>query len=464
MFESININGGALLQLSIYLIIFLIILGLITSYNKADEILANWSEYRFKPYILPISGFIKKIDGKSRIESTLDNFSEFLWSTFRNFFNILIKPIQFMFSIIKSLLGDLEKMTDKFRGQLTVMRNLILGIIMNMMKRVENIMAATIFTFGKVNDMVKRQLGIYQNLVYLLQTMTITMRSFVSGTFDHMMNFTEGAMWALPIFTLGAPGVVFPLMAFCFAEGTPIRGLKNSINIENIKIGDILLDGSRVISKMKYYHKGPIFKYNGVFVTGEHYVMLNNNWQKIKNINGIQQHQYEGYLYNINTTNNRINIGNDIYLDYDEYSTIDLAENENNLVLNKLNSNTNTIKSNNLIENDRRYKLGFTENTKILNKSIEVISLGSVLDDGSVVLGIVSHLIDKNDRIYRLGNVEMTEWVKVYYEDHWINVRDHPNAKLINYGGNYLFSIITSSNTVNFGEENLITRDFIEIL
>ena len=465
MFQWITEHASSIFQLVLYSFVFYIILGIIYAKNKKEDIISNWSQYRFKPYILPISGFINPIEGKSAVQSTLDNFTEFLWSSFKNFFSLLMKPVEYMFSIIKSLLANLEEIINKFRGQLTVMRNLILGIIMNMMKKIENIMTATIFTFGKINEMVKRQLGVYENIVYLLQTMTITMRSFVVGTFDHMMNFTEGAMWALPIFTLGAPGVVFPLMAFCFAEGTIINMIEGNAKIENVKIGDILQDGSIVLSKMKYYHNGPIFNYRGTFVTGEHYVMLEGTWTKIKNIQGLSQYQYRGYLYNLNTTSNKMYIGNEIYLDYDEYSNIDLAENENNSVLNILNKNGLT--DTNLIlrdENDRRYKLGFTESTLLDKKYIGHISIGDKLNNNKrTVLGIIAHLHEPSrDKIYLLDNVGMTEWVKVFHNDNWINVRDHPNAKLIDYRGKYLYSIITSDNIIEFND-HLKTRDFIEI-
>lgn len=456
-----NELASSIIQLILYLLIFYIILGLIYAKNKKEEILDNWSQYRFKPYILPISGFIKPVEGKSAIQSTLNNFSEFLWATFKNFFNILMKPFQYMFKIIESLLSRLEKIIDNFRGQLTVMRNLILGIIMNMVKKVENIMTATIFTFGKINEMVKRQLAIYENVVYLLQTMTVTMRSFVVGTFDHMMNFTEGAMWALPIFTLGAPGVVFPLMAFCFAEGTSIKTINNIQPIENIKLGDILYDDSIVLSKMKYYHNGPIYIYNGIFVTGEHFVLFNNKWTKIKNISDIKSYPYSGYLYNINTSNNKIYIDNDVFLDYDEYDNIDSAENENYNVLYKLNGGNIPIYKKAFKNTDRRYKLGFGEGTLLNGQSIGKIRIGDKIGDARV-LGIVAHVYDKNDQIYRLYDIEMTEWTKIIYKNEWINVRDHPDVQFIDYGGKYLYSIITSNNTIVF-DDKLKTRDFIEI-
>ena len=462
MLDWIYTNLGSISQIILYITIFYIIYFSIYFKQNKEHIINNWNEYRYKPYIMPIAGFIKKDANLSMAETSIKNMGEVLWNILKKFFYVLIRPIQYILDIITKIIKDTNGVINKIRQQLKIMRNFLFSIVMNMIKRIENIVAATIFTFGKINDMTKRQLAIYQNLVFMMETFAVTLTTFISGTFGKLIDFTEVGIWTLPVFTLGLPGLAFPIMAMCFTPDTNILTKQGEKQISNIKIGDILQDGSVVISTMKFLNKDPIYEYNNDYVSGTHFVNENGKWKRVYESNLAKKIEYCGYLYNLNTSNNKIVTSNNLFLDYDEYSSRILAEKENSEFLYKLNGFETIYNHPNIMSDENvRYKIGLGENTLINGIKIENIELGSKLSSERYVIGIVSHECLVIDTIFVLNGVSMTEWVKVFYNDSWICVRDHPNSIMINYVGRKLYSIVTNDHTIQL-DNGIIVRDFLE--
>ena len=85
------------------------------------------------------------------------------------YFNIFIQPLRQIMSMITDVLSDLTINFNILRSQLSIMRKMIMGLVIQLMKKIENLMSAAVFTFSKIYTMMKRQMGIYQNIVYLLQ-------------------------------------------------------------------------------------------------------------------------------------------------------------------------------------------------------------------------------------------------------------------------------------------------------
>jgi hypothetical protein len=461
MLDWIYTNLGSISQIILYIIIFCTTFSYIYIAANKEHILNNWNEYRFKPYIIPIAGFLKPENNISAYESSIKNLADILWALLKKFFDLLIKPIQYLLDIIKKILGDVSKVIDKIRQQIKIMRNFLISIVMNMMKRIENIIAASIFTFGKINDMTKRQLGIYQNLVYMLETFAVTLTTFISGSFGKLIDVAEVGIWTLPIFTLGVPGIAFPLMAVCFTPHTIILTKNGDVPISNIKIGDILVDGSVVISKMKFINIHNICEYNGDYVSGTHYVFENNNIIRVSDSVKSREVEYSGYLYNINTSNNLIYSKNNKYLDYDEYNSRNMSEIENSSFLEKLNNCVHLKNIESIFDEKVRYKIGLGFNTLISGRKVENIELGSRLNDNRYVIGIAAHKLEPSDKIYMLEDVCMTEWVKLFYNNSWICIRDHPDSVLIDYKYDKLYSIITTDHTIQL-DNGILIRDFLE--
>lgn len=92
----------------------------------------------------------------------------------------------------------------------------------------------------------------------------------------------------------------------------------------------------------------------------------------------------------------------------------------------------------------------FDENTqfKMINKSYKAIKnlkLGDELYDNSIVTSIIK-ITSKNLDIYNLNDVIVSESHVVKFNDKWIQVKDHPQAKILpNYNKPYLYCINTTN-------------------
>jgi hypothetical protein len=437
-------NIGSISDIILYILVFLTILVLIKSKYNKDKYLDNWQENRCKPYILPISGFLKKDASQTVMEATMSNFNGCFWGMIKGYFNILIKPIIYILDIIKALLSNLTKSIDVMRAQLKIMRNMILGIVMKMMKRLEHIMEAATFSYSKINEVTKRQLAVYQNVMYLMQTISVTMAGFANGTMGKIIDMSSWATWVLPIFTLGPLGAIFPAMAFCFHPDTLI----NNIKIKDVQLGSKISKNSIVISKLCFTvpKNMCVFNHNNTIVSGWHYVYEQDKWIKVcDSVNSKKIYLDTDTLFTLNTTNNIIDINGNIYRDYDEKN---ISEDANNLILNILNSE----KISHTKGNNKRYRFGFSKNTIVNNTYIQNISLSEN------VKGIIEHMPIGDELFYKINNIICSEYTKVYVNNKWINVRDIGEPVI--YTDNY-YTIVTKDHNIYI--DDMVFRDFIEL-
>ena len=315
---------------------------------------------------------------------------------------------------------------------------------MNMMKRLENIMNAATFSYSKINEISKRQLAVYENIMYLMQSISVTVSGFASGTMGKIIDMSEWAAWVLPVFTLGPAGLLFPAMAFCFHPNTLI----NNIPIYKITLGSKISNDSIVISKLAFFvpKNMLVYKHHNTIVSGWHYVFEDMKWIKVcDSLYSTKEYLDTDILYSLNTTNNLISINNINYKDFDEKN---ISEDANNLILNILNSdNQDTKKGTN-----KRYRFGFAKNTIINGKKIQDMIIS---ED---IIGIVEHMPCGDELFYRIDNVICSEYTKINYKNRWINVRDI--GEPVEYNDNY-YNIVTSDHNIYIG--NLIFRDFIEL-
>ena len=171
----------------------------------------------------------------------------------------------------------------------------------------------------------------------------------------------------------------------CFDEYTLIS-LENGNNvyIKDINVGDKLANGSYVTAKIKVTSANmKIYRLNNTIVSESHLVKYKNNWIRVGNHPNVQQIIYnKDYLYCLNTSNKVIELDGVIFSDWDE------IVDSNFEIFNKENINIQNL------ENIHEYlDDGFEENTKIKlcksNKLIKDIKIGDVLENGSIVYGLV---------------------------------------------------------------------------
>jgi hypothetical protein len=171
----------------------------------------------------------------------------------------------------------------------------------------------------------------------------------------------------------------------CFDEYTliPLQN-GNKIYIKDINVGDILENGTYITAKIKVMSSGmKIYKLNNIIVSESHLVKHNEQWIRIVQHPDAEEITYnKPFLYCLNTSDKIIKLNGITFSDWDEII---------NNKLQCLNTANQNIKK---LENIHEYlDNGFEENTLINlhknSKQIKQIKIGDILDNGSVVYGLV---------------------------------------------------------------------------
>jgi hypothetical protein len=120
----------------------------------------------------------------------------------------------------------------------------------------------------------------------------------------------------------------------CFPAGTMITmSDETRIPIEYIEEGDIVLGGGKVEVLCVFTNKEgyDIYDYEGVHVTGEHAVMENGKWTRVKDSEkAVEINRFVDKVYNIINEKHMLIIGENIFSDYIETDE-DYADNEQSL-------------------------------------------------------------------------------------------------------------------------------------
>ena len=153
--------------------------------------------------------------------------------------------------------------------------------------------------------------------------------------------------------------------------------------MQDIKINDILQDGSVVTAKIKVTSENlNMYNLNGIIVSESHIIKYRYNWISVREHPlAIKLQTYtEPYLYCLNTTSKIITLNKIIFTDWDEVYDDTLDFLGNYMYNNKIN------KINNVYE-------GFDKTTKIMlqneEKELKDIRIGDILSTGGIVYGTV---------------------------------------------------------------------------
>jgi hypothetical protein len=154
--------------------------------------------------------------------------------------------------------------------------------------------------------------------------------------------------------------------------------------IKDINVGEKLWNGSYVTAKIKVLSSDlQIYNLNNNLVSGTHLLKFENKWIRVKDHPWATKVSYnKEYLYCLNTSNKIIEISNIIFSDWDEINDDEKIGYFKNLL---------NIKN---LENIHEFlDDGFEENTLIKlvknEKEIKNIMMGDILENGSIVYGLV---------------------------------------------------------------------------
>jgi hypothetical protein len=278
-----------------------VILFLCSAYFSSQVVVVkqNWPLYRCNPLYMPLADNIGQ------------NFSYCIQNTQMNFMGNLLQPLTYITTSLTSSLGSFMTEINSIRGMFNKVRTFFSSIIQS----VFSVFLNMVIEFQKISitiqDMVGKITGIVVSIMYIIDGSQLTMMSAWNGP----------------------PGQAVRAMGQCFHPETNVR-LKSGAtkNMKDIDLGDVLEDGSYVISSMKIDNKRvkhPLYviRNNGVngediYVTGTHFVYDNieKHFVKVENYKkAVLSNKDTEWFSCLITSNHHIKIGDELFWDWEDY-------------------------------------------------------------------------------------------------------------------------------------------------
>ena len=314
--------------------------------HKRQYIADNWPNMKCKPFAAPFAGFIRNETGLGVVEAGIKNVFGCVWLQIKAFFALLMKPFRFIIDIVHRMLKMMAGVMDVFRQQMAVIRQFLSGIMQSVMGRLENLAATFVNIFYRLRDMMNRSFATFKMLTYILETITLTMKSMNAGPVGTMLRFSGDIGYVATYFLLGPFAfLAWPELwscVFCFASQTPVTMEDGSRKcISDIKLGDKTSTGE-VTGVLHFWPKEAYLMYtNGTdLVTGGHRVLSQTGeWIPVSaHPDYIPEKLCQDDLYCLATDTHRIKTPVATYLDWEETDDLDQLVEQKSKALRALSS------------------------------------------------------------------------------------------------------------------------------
>ena len=192
-----------------------------------------------------------------------------------------------------------------------------------------------------------------------------------------------------------------------------------------------------------------MYNYNGVVVSGNHLVLHNNKWTRVRKV-GEQVAATSSKIYSLYTKDHRITINNTLFCDYEETDL--LGEIQKRLVLKRLDSRSTDIISScpNLITGNTTIKMSNGD-----FKTVSSLTLGERLYDNDIVLGIVTQRLSiQSVDGYSINNI-------ILHNNKWTLLSDLVSKDRLVEIDSIHYNIITRRGY--YYTSHYIIRDYLEV-
>lgn len=470
-------------------VIIFIIIFLATSYNyikiNAKSIVADWNNQKCKPSVMPFAGIINPpTDGTSAGDFTVNNFKDCMNVIFTDIANDAVTPINFIIETIKDFFDMIKNMINAIREFVNYLRVQAQNVFQEMMGKLLNMFVGIQELMIYMKDLFSKIQGIMTGVLYLSVSIYYTMKSAIGAFYQLIviilliMAAIIIVLWIIPV-TWGAAAVglviflaisiplaiIAAVMAeafdlslsgmpgapTCFSHKTNIEmNDGTSKNIKFIKPGDVLKDNNKVISTLKCLSKYETFyKVNNTIVSGSHYIFKNNKSIKICDYkDAIKENYNSKYTYCLVTSSKKIEIDNEIYLDFDDVKP-EIVRNIDNI--------------------NKNMDGGIVSISKIKlrngsEKMIKDIIPGELLYDDTMVLGVVCMDVSNIDNTnYYVLNKSIIHENNLYIcENGKKMIKDKKLSIGVDLKDKYLYHLVTSDGY--FYIENLQLVHYSEMI
>lgn len=357
--ELWSFNNALIFIVALIVLIIILIFVFGNTFNL-KKIKDNWSNERCNPMIMPFASVFGY--------NTKENFNFCMGNVFNQFAGPFMGSTTSIFSHFTGLLTMIFDSISSLRNIIASLGGGINVIFQEFTERIS-------FFFFKIRLSAIHIKSLIEKMYAILFSVMYMGLSGITG----MTSFTNTFLFSF-------------LDTFCFPADTKLNiRNKGLIPIREVKIGDIIVPGnSKVTATFRFYSRGqPMVKLGSVIVSTNHYVIyLGHPIKAGDHPDAIKINNWDSEepLYCLNTSDNRINIDNLEFLDYDE--TSDGDKGTMNFIEGRVNSES--------VSTD--YK--FTEYSPAISGSAMIrtkeglkiagdVKIGDILSTGSEVVGVI---------------------------------------------------------------------------
>lgn len=356
--------GGSIFMTVIILFVFFIALSYFYVMSKAQPIKDNWVNERCSPAVMPFAGLINKPEDQTAFDFTGDNFAYCTQNILQEITGIFLIPINAAVNIVLSVFAEIAEAIQAIRNIITNIRDAIgsvseeimsriLGILIPFQKiiismrdgfgKIQGVLTASLFTFMGVYDTMMTGINAtWELMIAILIVITVAIIILLAIIFTIPAGLIGVALY-IPVAIIMITMIVLmsdimkqsgmstvPPVPHCFAKGTKLKNKDGKqVDIQDIKLGTELYDGSIVTATMKLSsHDEVMFDLNDVIVSGTHKVVFDGDFILVKDHPESKEITdfYEEYIYCINTNTKIISIDTMIFCDWDELDEMDIIE------------------------------------------------------------------------------------------------------------------------------------------
>ena len=471
-------------------------------------ILEDWDNQKCKPNIIPFAGLINTPPGGDPLKYTQENFSLCLNNILASIVHYFIQPIYYSSELVMDLFNNLMNSVNIFRTVASKFRNSIAHVWTHVLNTINFVIIPMQKMAIKLKDTMSKVQASLVTTLYVTIGAYMGLKSFL-GSFIQILilGLIAGAaaillMWILPftwpvaatstalyvvvatfatIISLWLKNILDitsrsippkPTRPMCFGKDTILKTKEGYVKMSNLKPGDTLINGSKVTAVFKLLTNDvKIFNLHDTIVTESHLVYNEDiGWVQVKDHpDSIEIKYTHPYVYCINTSNKRIDINGDEYMDWDEIESVDMFKLKNLNIL-PFEGDSSDI---------HRYLDAGFEGGQILEmmdgNSIRLkdIQLNDQLANGERVIGIVK--IDAKEiktlkKFLFKNNIELISTDNIHVVDTYLAEYNKiiDEMECDNSGIDYLYNIVTDTgyyclNGIQIGDYNTAIENIIDL-
>ena len=330
-----------------------------------QPIKADWPVNRCNPAYIPFAGIINPPENGSAMNYTSENFEYCTQNILKEITGYFLAPFYYLMNVIRETVDEMRKAANAIRQEFDKIRDALSNITVQIMARVENAIVPLTKMVITVRDLFAKTAGVLMAGLYTFMTAYMGLNSIFAIIIDGilagliLLAALIIPLWFIPI--VGPPLAIADTAVFvailslfiifkvflsevmgiasgdappipaCFAKGTPLIMKEGKTRaIEEVKIGDVLIDDGVVTGVMKMCSRGQdVFDIDGVLVTGRHRVFHPEVGliQAASHPAAVRIHDFrEEYVYCVNTSTKRLVINSEVYVDWDDLDPMDMYE------------------------------------------------------------------------------------------------------------------------------------------